>query len=562
MTEEFRKSSIPAVPRITTRVMGGDGVMHPVAMAGAYEGASRNADFALWSPSIASADTEILHNSDTLVARSRDLNRNSPLIAAGVTTVKDGVVGDMYMLSAKPKLSLLGKGFDETWEAEFQQEVEELFWLYGESQGFFADAERRKTVTEIIRLGLALNIIDGEFFGAFEWTPDRPFATSFQVVDRTRIATPPGYVDGKGILAGVEKGSYGEPVAYHICKGDPSDIYSTASAMDFRRIPARTQWGRLNILHVAEQLRASMTRGIPALVAGLKQGHMAHKIEDTTIQQQIMKTLLATSIESEIPDKIYEQIGAGSPDQYAAAIGGFSAGFMDSMNALTGGAPRIGADGPRIPIFHPGTKLNFKALSDAGPLGDKFEMSILRKIAAVLGISYEEFAHDYSNTTYSSARAALAQTWRSHKALKRRVCDMIANAIYLAFLEEAVQRGMLSSMPRHAKGAWLMERGNARLYAIGHAEWIGANRGQIDERRETQAALMRIEAGLSTQEDEAAALGRDWRSINRQRKREMMDRESKGVPIAGDPSAPVGGQGGASATQQIIDALEDNLDAS
>src|SRR5690606_32135928 len=58
------------------------------------------------------------------------------------------------------------------------------------------------------------------------------------------------------------------------------------------------------------------------------------------------------------------------------------------------------------------------------------------------------------------------------------------------------------------------------MEAITQCEWIGASRGQIDELKETQAAVLRLKHNLSTYEQERARLGGDWRSDLRQIARE------------------------------------------
>jgi hypothetical protein len=52
-------------------------------------------------------------------------------------------------------------------------------------------------------------------------------------------------------------------------------------------------------------------------------------------------------------------------------------------------------------------------------------------------------------------------------------------------------------------------------------DWIGAGRGQIDELKETQAALLRVKGGMSTREFEIAKQGGDWRKVFRQLNREQ-----------------------------------------
>ena len=54
----------------------------------------------------------------------------------------------------------------------------------------------------------------------------------------------------------------------------------------------------------------------------------------------------------------------------------------------------------------PGTKLNMTPMGTPGGVGTSFEASLHRNIAAALGVSYEEYSRDYSQTNYSSARTS------------------------------------------------------------------------------------------------------------------------------------------------------------
>jgi capsid protein len=60
--------------------------------------------------------------------------------------------------------------------------------------------------------------------------------------------------------------------------------------------------------------------------------------------------------------------------------------------------------------------------------------------------------------------------------------------------------------------------------------------GQIDELKETQAAVLRIKFGLSTHEIELSKQGQDWRKINKQLERERKDREKRGIVLIEDNS--------------------------
>ena len=52
--------------------------------------------------------------------------------------------------------------------------------------------------------------------------------------------------------------------------------------------------------------------------------------------------------------------------------------------------------------------------------------------------------------------------------------------------------------------------------------WMGVSMGHIDPKKEVEAAILRIKAHLTTEEQEASEYnGNDWNEIIRQRKKEM-----------------------------------------
>jgi len=105
-----------------------------------------------------------------------------------------------------------------------------------------------------------------------------------------------------------------------------------------------------------------------------------------------------------------------------------------------------------------------------------------------------------------------------------------------------------------------------------------SRRGQIDELKETQAALLRIKGGLSTFESEIAKQGGDWRKIFRQRAREnAMAKELKLAfesdattgqnapapvqPTPGQPQPQPGNDPNASLLETMFSAVTKIIDA-
>jgi lambda family phage portal protein len=224
---------------------------------------------------------------------------------------------------------------------------------------------------------------------------------------------------------------------------------------------------------------------------------------------------------------VFGALGAGQPT-FIDSIGQ----YMTAMNAFAGASENIAIDGVKLPHLFPGTKLTTKPMGTPGGVGTDFENSLLRHIAAPLGLSYEQFSKDYSQTNYSSARASMGET------RKKNVADRLATNIFALILEEDLNAGLVP-LPKGRTAADFYTDPVFRE-ALLNCTWIGASRGQIDEMKETQAAVMRINSGLSTYEIESARLGIDFRQLFRQRAREQKMIEKLGLVFgqAGDATQP------------------------
>lgn len=131
----------------------------------------------------------------------------------------------------------------------------------------------------------------------------------------------------------------------------------------------------------------------------------------------------------------------------------------------------------------------------------------------------------------------MATTYRFMQSRKRIVADAFASSVYRLWLEEAINQGKLESFPA-SEAAMLYSDGylNLMFDALASCVWIGAARGQIDELKETQAAVLRIKYGLSTHEDELSRMGKDWRQVYSQLEREAKERKDRKITLFEDNS--------------------------
>ena len=515
---------------------------------GAYEAADRfDKAVSMWGPSMRSADGDILPDKHDLDAKSRDMLRNDAYVQGGQTLRKDNIVGSHFMPNSRPATRKLFGKDDEVWEEEFQEEVEELFDLYAESTENWIDASRTNSLTGLVRLAVGIDVAAGEVLSTVEWDAGRAgeFATMIQMIDLDRLCTDPASLMDENVRGGVRSDRRGAPIAYQIRTNHPGDIRYRYGVPEWKEVPIRKPWGRLQVIHLHEQMRPDQTRGVSEMATALKPMRIGHRLRDLNLQRVAAQALYAAAITSEMPtDALFQSLGGQTTEEAVeSAVTRYATGYLGAIDKYAGSARNLHLDGVKIPHLYPGTKLELLSPNANDKIsGGEFEQSLLRNIAASIGVSYEQLSRDYTSTNYSSARAAMSETWKYMQARKKLIADRYASIIWRLWLEEAINNNHLSSFPSRKAGMlYTNGRLNLNFEAISRVDWIGASRGQIDELKETQAAVLRVQNGLSTLEDELARLGKDWRKVFRQLKREQARREALGLVFTPSKTSIVAG---------------------
>jgi lambda family phage portal protein len=524
------------------------------AMGGALEGADRTSrELASWNPSRLSPD-QIINGLNGIFGakteadfRGRDTVTNDGYAQGIVDIHRDSIVGTQFRLNSQPSFAVLqssvSKSFDDVWAEEFQQALEDKFNLMAESNSCWFDASRVHTFTGLVRLAIAGFVYTGEVVAPAQWIRelDRPFNTAVQMISPARLSNPFGQIDSAVLRNGVLRDSvWGKPIEYYIRDAYPTEFYQGTFPFTWTTVPAEKPWGRRQMIHIKDPIQPSQTRGISELTAVLKQMRMTKQFQDVVLQSAVVNASYAATIESELPSDVIAvamgQSGNGVQG-YNDFIGSWLTGLQDYMS----NSNNIAIDGTKMPHLYPGTKLNMKPLGTPGGVGTEFEVSLLRHVAAGLNLSYEELANDFSKTNYSSGKSSMLKTQKHLAARKKFVADRFATDVFQLYAEEDLNAGNLP-MPRNYDWRILYNARNGGFYtnsvvkeALFNCSWVGAGRGQIDELKETQAALLRIAGGLSTWESEVARQGGDYRAVFRQRARE--DKLALGYGITFDLTA-------------------------
>jgi len=486
------------------------------------EGASqKSAELARWLPDLRPADAIINPAKELLDARTTEMSRSDGFVSAAGDRTKDSVVGARYVLNAQPDTTVLGA--PDGWAEEFQQVVEARFMLEAESPACWLDAKRKLTFTDMVRLAVGCYTLGGEVVATGEWVrqADRPGCTAVSMVHAGRLSNKYDADDTQFMRRGVQLDNWGAPVGYWFRNAHRYEPYAGADPYTWQYVPRFLPWGRPQVLHIFEEMEPGQNRGIAAMVSVLKEMKMTKQYRDTVLQNAVTNASYAAAIESELPsDAVFTAIGQGQQGDASSVLGD----YMAQLNAYVGGAGGITMDGVKIPHLFPGTKLSFHP---AQPVGDTtFDNRLLRHIATAFGFSFEEFTGDFTQTNYSSAKAAGVLTWRAMQTKKAKAANAMANFIYGLRLEEMIANGDVPLPPGRTRDDFYKP---LHREAYCQADWIGASRGQIDEGKETKAAVERVTNNLSTYEDELGRLGKDWRKVFAQQAREKKLLESLGL---------------------------------
>lgn len=486
-----------------------------------------------WMPYIRSPDSEINQHRDRMVARNRDLTRNDGWASGGITRILDNTVGTCLRLLASPDYRYLraryGGTFDAVWANEFRQAAEAFWRVYSEDINRFNDVERQLTVGQQFRLAMRHKLVDGEGLAMIYWLPERmghggaQYATSLLLVDPDRLSNPYMQVDQAYLRGGVELDHLGAPCAYHIRKAEPNDWYLAVEANTWERVERYDDDGWLRVIHDYDRDRAGQHRGVGAFTPVLNHTKMLAKYYGLELQAAALAATFGTYVTSPYDPALVQDAMAGDADAELPMYQQMRADWARERPAMLNGV--------RIPTLAPGESI--ESVSSDHPHGNfaEFAHEMLRIVAAALGLSAEQITQDWSRTNYSSARAALMESWKTLQRRKDEFCLNFASPFYACWLWEAMDNG---DLPLPAGAPSFAEAGTA--YA--RCNWLGVARGWIDPVKEPEGSQIKVQVGLSTLKDECAEQGADYEEVIDQRAIEAQMFRERGLPLPDWFSSP------------------------
>ena len=468
-----------------------------------------------YQPDIYSGDSASQAAHDLMHRRTRDQRRNNPHIRKAVEALQDLIIGSGVQTLAdpfEPWMDLVGStpsDFDE--RVSYAIESDDLYdeW-FGDPKAFSADGRLDGMSFQRMVIGECATVGQCFILESFRKVERGKVGLCYQLteadcLDRTKCrqktATQNRIVDG------IELDASGREVAFWMFTEHPSDSFVvqgesqrfTADRCWHIMLPDRpTQHLGVTWLHASGQPEIDRDQYVTAELAAAKKAAALSMVWKKNNPYGANLGLLSTEPESD--DDGNRQIRLGT-SPVAAVIGP-----EEDVKIVESNRPNAGA-APFLQIL------------------DRYS-------AAGIGLSYYTLTGDYASTNFSSVRAAKLDEDGHVRPLQNWFGSQVALPIRRRFNAVAAALGMFTTITPSEFAA------NVRRYQRFDA--MGPGRDLLDPDSETNAAISRLRAGLSTLKIECAKRGLHWIRVMRQAKLENQLATILGVKL--DFSKGNGGQ--------------------
>jgi len=440
-----------------------------------YEGASKSKRLSRWFAPNRGPNLSIEGDSATLRARARDLRRNNSYASKAVQVISSNVVGTgirtQFKTTSKP-------GTDTPIELAWKE------WAHSTE----CDYEGRHDLFGIQKIIMDAVTESGEVLVRFHYDSESKFPLKLQILESDFLdTTRDGIVkDGNTIVQGVEFNAKGKRVAYHLFESHPGEKNFAARS---NRIPAE------QILHVFDTLRPGQVRGVTWFAPVIVRMKDLDDFEDA----QLMRQKIAACFTAFVRDINIETLDSDVEIDVEVA---------ERMEPAM------------IEHLPPGKTVEFA--NPPGVTGYKeYTTTVLRGIAAGLGITYEALTGDLSEVNFSSGRMGWIEFFRNiQKWQNQIIIGQVLNPVVKEFFKASAIMGI-----------------DSREIGFYH---IPPKREMIDPAKEIPATVASIKAGLSTLSEEIAALGKDPSDHLAEYKKDMDLLDSLGLTLDSDARQPEG----------------------
>lgn len=481
-----------------------------------------------WNYFGGSAKEDIEDNISVLRQRSRDAYMGVPTATAALKAMRTNVVAGGLMPAPQIDSEFLGLTDEQT--NGLREQIVREFALWADTP--MCDADRMDNFYKLQRLAFLSYCMNGDTIALLpmKHQAGQPYDLRVRLVEADRVCSPDGYdrlvpceVNGHRvhqIVQGVETDADGMVVAYWISNRHPLSDIGTVRPEELRwqRVEAYgVQTGRRNVLHIIDRERIGQRRGVPMLAPVLEAIKQLGRYTDAEIMAAVISSMFTVFVQSESASDGRPVGELLPPDQQIDSAD-------NSTIELAPGA---------IIGLNPGETANFADPKHPNAGYDKFTEAMIKQIGASLEIPAEVMLKQFT-TSYSAARGALNEFWRTCQMQRDGFVDDFCQPVYEEWFAEAVARGRINA-PGFFDDLTIRK-------AYTGCVWNGPARTDLNPLAEVNAAIKRVEHGFSTAEEEAAKMtGGSYSANIKQRKIEAAQKRE--VDEITDPQIKTGGEG-------------------
>ena len=420
---------------------------------------------------------------------------NSPVGSAAVNTQATNVIGAGLKLF--PRINAKVLGVSPEYAREWARNTKREFELWANSP-LACDFLRRNNFYELQFISFLSYLVDGDNFCLFrrrEPTAYNPYSLRLQLIDAQRVSNPYGNgVIGSAVSAvemmktgsknrivnGIEINPDGALEAIWISNRIWNEPTTLQPDLKWQRV----RWygrdtGCRNLLHICHDVRSDQFRGVPLLAPVIESLKQISRYGDAELTSAIIKSFFSIFFVQPLSNMNFNQI-VGNENSDGSPI-------VDVSEYRLG--PATMAALPK------GVDVKAIDSSNAQSTFDLFTSAFLKQVGAALNLPYEVLMKNFT-ASYSASRAALLQAADEFRQRRAWFVQDFCAPIYEQFLMEAVAIGRVEASGFFddpiKKAAW------------SKADWFNEASKYLDPVKETQAAILRLQSGLSTYRKELA----------------------------------------------------------
>jgi lambda family phage portal protein len=442
----------------------------PAAAARAFQGARVDRLTAGWLATTQSINAELRGDLDRLRARCRELVNNNDTARRFRQMCQVNIVGPGGVRMQSRVEDGPGRPDDAARAA-----IEAAWQEWSRT----ADLGGRQSLRHMLETLVGQLPSDGEFLVRMivGQAAGNRFAFALQPIDADRIDTAynvPAAGTSNAVVMGVEVDQARRPVALHLFAGHPFDGVHGSRLRE--RVPIE------QLLHCFRVERPGQVRGIPWMSPGVLALHHLGKFN--------LAALLAA------------ENGANHYGFFRTPDGQEPFGQADGVKQITVSQPGVYDVLPAGVEFTPHeSKYPDQAY---GP----FVKAQLQRIAAGWGVAYHSLANDLEGVNFSSIRAGVIEERDRWSADQEWLIESFLRPVFREWLRAALLAGAIT-FPTGARMPL------ARYDKFVRHDWQPRRWDWVDPRKDAEAAVLRVRAGLAAPQDLAAAQGLDFEDVLR-----------------------------------------------